>query len=184
MAMSRITETGCWEWIAARLSKGYGHLSVAGRSRQAHRVSYEAFVGSIPEGASIGHDCLNNACVNPSHLILLTDGADPRRKLKPLPDAEYRVLLEERVTRNSKRVGECLLWRGRLTYAGYGHISVRNDNCNVHRIAYELWVGPIPDGLEIDHLCFVRHCLEPTHLEAVTHAENLRRARARAQAVK
>ena len=41
-----------------------------------------------------------------------------------------------------------------------------------HRVAYELTNGPIPDGLELDHLCRVRHCVNPSHIEAVTHREN------------
>lgn len=45
-----------------------------------------------------------------------------------------------------------------------------------HRVAYEIHVGPIPDGLEIDHLCRVRCCVNPDHLEPVTHRENMRRS--------
>ena len=45
-----------------------------------------------------------------------------------------------------------------------------------HRVAYESFRGPIPDGLEIDHLCRVRNCINPDHLEVVTHAENMARA--------
>lgn len=45
-----------------------------------------------------------------------------------------------------------------------------------HRVAYELVVGPIPEGLEIDHLCRTRSCVRPDHLDPVTHAENCRRA--------
>lgn len=45
----------------------------------------------------------------------------------------------------------------------------------VHRIAYELLVGPIPDGLQLDHLCRVRNCVNPDHLEPVTGQENMRR---------
>ncbi len=45
----------------------------------------------------------------------------------------------------------------------------------VHRYVYELLVGPIPDGFDIDHLCRVRNCVNPEHLEAVTHRENMLR---------
>ena len=44
-----------------------------------------------------------------------------------------------------------------------------------HRFAYEMLVGPIPEGLDLDHLCRVRHCVNPNHLEPVTRSENLRR---------
>lgn len=47
----------------------------------------------------------------------------------------------------------------------------------VHRVTYQLLVGPIPEGLELDHLCEVKACCNPEHLEPVTHAENLRRCR-------
>jgi hypothetical protein len=54
-----------------------------------------------------------------------------------------------------------------------------------HRFAYELLVGPIPEDLELDHLCRVRHCVNPAHLEPVTHLENiLRGMRAAAQQAK
>lgn len=46
-----------------------------------------------------------------------------------------------------------------------------------HRRAYQLWVGPIPPGLEIDHTCHVRSCINPEHLRAVTHTENMRNTR-------
>jgi hypothetical protein len=47
-----------------------------------------------------------------------------------------------------------------------------------HRVIYEYLVGPIPDGLSIDHLCRVRHCVNPAHLEPVTHRENVLRGQA------
>ena len=71
----------------------------------------------------------------------------------------------------------CWSWRGRRTILGYGvfYLPVRH-NVYAHRIAYRMLVGPIPVGLEIDHLCRLTSCVNPSHLEAVTHGENLRRA--------
>lgn len=60
---------------------------------------------------------------------------------------------------------------------GYGRFSLNGRTVMAHRIAYELVKGPIPPGLFIDHLCMNRPCVNPDHLEPVTHTENIRRAR-------
>lgn len=77
---------------------------------------------------------------------------------------------------------ECWGWRGRSrTRDGYWMLidyrTGKASSVYVHRLMYDLHVGPIPPGYEIDHLCFNPGCLNPAHLEAVTHAENTRRAR-------
>jgi hypothetical protein len=64
----------------------------------------------------------------------------------------------------------CWLWQRSRTQNGYGLFSVHGKRCLAHRWLYEQTIGPIPEGLEIDHLCRVRHCVNPDHLEAVTHA--------------
>jgi hypothetical protein len=69
---------------------------------------------------------------------------------------------------------ECWNWTG-STPAGYGKICADGVWIAAHRLAYELWVGPIPAGLHIDHLCRNRGCVRVDHLEAVTPAENVRR---------
>ena len=65
----------------------------------------------------------------------------------------------------------CWLWAGARNADGYG-VYRRGV---AHRWAYERFVGPIPEGLEIDHLCRVRRCVNPAHMEPVTHVENVRR---------
>lgn len=74
---------------------------------------------------------------------------------------------------------ECLLWGGCTTKKGYGVISVVNRARPVHRVAWQLEHGPVPDGLELDHVkargCRHRNCANVAHLEAVTHAENVAR---------
>ena len=75
--------------------------------------------------------------------------------------------------------GGCWLWTAALYRNGYGIFNVRGRSCLAHRVAYELAIGPIPEGLQIDHVrargCMHRHCVNPAHLEAVTQRENLLR---------
>lgn len=69
----------------------------------------------------------------------------------------------------------CWLWTGGRKARGYGSFTVGKRAFNAHRWAYETWVGPIPEGLEIDHICANPPCVNPAHLEPVTHEENVRR---------
>lgn len=61
-------DTGCWIWQGAKNGAGYGHLGHRGKTLLAHRVSYEAFIGPIPTGALLRHNCDNRACCCPQHL--------------------------------------------------------------------------------------------------------------------
>jgi HNH endonuclease len=66
---------------------------------------------------------------------------------------------------------DCWLWTGRINDGGYANYG----KDYAHRVIYERSVGPIPKGLELDHLCRIRHCVNPAHLEPVTRKENVRR---------
>jgi hypothetical protein len=72
--------------------------------------------------------------------------------------------------------GGCLLWTGKKDRGGYGVISVNGRDDLVHRVMYRMFVGEIPDGLELDHVkawgCRHRHCASLAHLEPVTSLEN------------
>lgn len=85
----------------------------------------------------------------------------------PLP-ARFWALLE-------KREDGCWAWTANLNNKGYGRITVGGKSILAHRFAYISLVGAIPEGLELDHLCRNPRCVNPEHLEAVTHRENLLR---------
>lgn len=76
----------------------------------------------------------------------------------------------------------CWLWTAYVAPNGYGRLIVgsRIDGtrrCAVaHRVSFEHFVGPVPDGFELDHLCNVRRCVNPEHLQVVTHRENIVRS--------
>jgi HNH endonuclease len=110
------------------------------------------------------------------------------------PDDPRRLPAEERFWLKVDKTGDCWLWTGG-TNRGYGIFTVKKGvrQVYVHIYVYELLVGPIPEGYEIDHTChnadpscthqaetcIHRRCVNPAHLEAVTKAENMRRRFAR-----
>lgn len=84
--------------------------------------------------------------------------------------------LIERFWAKVDRTGDgCWLWLAHIGPAGYGAFNYGGRMGLAHRFAYEIMVAPIPDGLTIDHLCRVRACVNPAHLEAVTMGENVLR---------
>ncbi len=69
----------------------------------------------------------------------------------------------------------CWIWTGTINDSGYGVVSLYGKSSSAHRLFYKTLVGPIETGLDLDHLCRVRPCCNPAHLEPVTRAENIRR---------
>ncbi|WP_088256981.1 HNH endonuclease signature motif containing protein [Fimbriiglobus ruber] len=70
----------------------------------------------------------------------------------------------------------CWIWQGASTTLGYGQIWKKGKNILAHRAVFEMFKYAVPKGFELDHLCRNKSCVNPQHLEVVTHSENLLRA--------
>lgn len=101
---------------------------------------------------------------------------DPLTTLRRPPVERPRIDPAVRFWPKVEKTETCWLWTGALFItSGYGQFSHESRSVLAHRWAYEDAYGPIPDDLQIDHLCRVRHCVNPAHLEAVTaQVNNLR----------
>jgi hypothetical protein len=96
------------------------------------------------------------------------------RRVRPLEDRLWEKVREQDCGYETP----CWVWTASTAGEGYGSIGLGRQaegKAYTHRVAYELIVGKIPDGLTIDHLCRNRRCCNPAHLETVTQAENNRR---------
>ena len=105
-----------------------------------------------------------------SHYARWKQHGDPGNT--PIQEAES---IEARFWQKVDKSGDCWEWIGAVS-SGYGHFQTDGGTTTAHRVAYQLLVGPIPDGLHVDHLCRNTLCVNPDHLEPVTQAENNRRA--------
>lgn len=81
----------------------------------------------------------------------------------------------ERIGRYIQKTDSCWNWTGQILPGGYGKTTVNYKTVLAHRFVYESSKGKIPDGLCLDHLCRNRSCVNPDHLEPVSHKENTAR---------
>lgn len=88
-----------------------------------------------------------------------------------MPSLSVADVREELVIRSIRTPDGCWEWLLSLTSSGYGAYR----RTTAHQAAYRAWIGEVPEGLELDHLCRNRKCCNPAHLEVVTHLENMRR---------
>lgn len=88
----------------------------------------------------------------------------------------HKVDIKSRIYKYTDRSGECWVWTSARQGKGYGCVFYDGRSQAAHRVSYTVFVGKIPDGMQLDHLCMNKLCVNPSHLEPVTNAENQRRA--------
>ena len=120
------------------------------------------------EIAPFGPGSVNNYSVHPK-------GAFAMPPYRPLEERFWAKVVDTGTPPTYRPdLGSCWIWMG-ATNKGYGHIRNGNKTLAAHRVGYELEYGPVPSGLELDHLCRVHGCVRPSHLEPVTRRENVLR---------
>ena len=98
-----------------------------------------------------------------------------RKLIGALEQAERLRVHDSRFWRHVDDSGNCWEWKGTKDRKGYGQFTVNKKHFFAHRWAYEALVGPIAEGMVVDHLCRNRACCNPSHMEIVTPVENVKR---------
>ena len=121
-------------------------------------------------------NCVVEAC---GRFGRVTRGMCPKHYAKwskygdPLAGKQHHSDPVESLAAHSIDEGDCRVWTGSTVGNGYGQMRVNQVGKLAHRVSYEVHVGPIPEGMDIDHTCHNRSCIKPSHLRIVTRKQNL-----------
>lgn len=175
----------CSECDRPAVARGYCHKHWSRWARNGHTQTLGRERGTPPR------ECAIAGCGRPGvgghgwcemHYRRFQRHGHPLTTSRIVGDDESRFasyLVAGPAPEHAPELGECWLWTGAVTPDGYATMAVGDLPTNSgHRWSYRHHVGPLPDGLELDHLCRVRRCVNPWHLDPVPHAVNVARANA------
>lgn len=159
MAGEPCTENDCSEPIYAR-----------GLCQPHYRVFYRSDAFFLIRVPKPGH-CAVQGCPHPVKSRGWCEKHYTRWRVRGDPEWT-RPTDADRFWAKVDKTDNCWLWTATVNANGYGQAWFESRLQLAHRVAYQLVVGPIPDGLSLDHLCRTPGCVNPAHLEPVTHREN------------
>lgn len=173
--VEKTSEDSCWYRLTRGRENGYTTITFDHRRVSAHRFSYAAFRGDVGGNQEIDHLCRDRACVNPSHLELVTRKENLRRR-DTIYDSSAWVgdPIKRLMSRVKKSKDSCWVWNGALV-RGYGVINIDGKTEYVHRVVFAASGKKFNKRLTLDHKCRNPRCVNPDHLEPVTRSENIRR---------
>jgi hypothetical protein len=163
-----------WRYTGACEQKtGRGKVAWYGTTTTASLVAWQLVRGTLPKG-QLRNTCGHSFCCNPAHFRDTYEA--PKREL-PYDERWWRRFRQRvREVVNVPELGACWEYQRYIDPAGYARISYQGESRYGHIVAYSIAKGPVPEGKELDHLCRVRHCCNPDHLEPVTHQVNCARS--------
>lgn len=157
---------GCLVWPYARDAKGLGRVRFEGEARLVHRVAHELSYGiKVPSKTDISQTCGNHLCFRPIHLFIVPTQLDLLKAMLS------KVNDDPNLPWNSY---QCLEWPYHKGKEGYGALLAGDKARLVHRVAWTISRGPLPDITDLLHYCDNPACFRPIHLHPGSHLENMR----------
>lgn len=178
-----INDNGCWNWMGSLYPSGYGQISRNLKKISVHKLAYELWVGKVPEGKIICHNCNNKLCFNPKHLRADTHSSNMldiinKKYTKPNIRPPVNQSLEERIKwyiNTSNKQKECSIpVKKAKDFRGYYQIMYNKKHYYIHRliVSFREKLNYKDKSWVARHLCSNSLCINPKHLISGTSSQN------------